>query len=124
MSALFQRLEKMKLFSEREPRRAPEASAPTLRGWRAGRRLWRSSRCSAPSDAVVSVSLRDSDLKDLERDLRFLDRHLHDCPRPERSFHPAALQESDPYSGASPHAEIFNGALWRCGGWPPGWATS
>ncbi|HEU0185952.1 MAG TPA: transcription-repair coupling factor [Blastocatellia bacterium] len=65
---------------------------------------------------LVVVSLRDSDLEDLERDLRFFYCHLNGRTECENEIFVLPASESDPYSGASPHAEILERraqALWR-----------
>jgi len=117
VSALFQRLEENENFQ----RLVTEA--------RAGRRLLRIAGLSSGAKALALValqravgrrlavvSLRDSDLEDLERDLRFFYCHLHDRPECENEIFILPASESDPYSGASPHAEILERralALWR-----------
>ncbi|HEU0185457.1 MAG TPA: hypothetical protein VFS27_09085, partial [Blastocatellia bacterium] len=96
---------------------------------RAGRRLLRVAGLAkgAKALAVVAlqraigrrlavVSLRDSDLEDFERDLRFFYRQLHGRTECENEIFILPASESDPYSGASPHAEILERralALWR-----------
>src|SRR5215475_13432505 len=108
VSALFQRLEENENFQ----RLVTEA--------RAGRRLLRIAGLSSGAKALALValqravgrrlavvSLRDSDLEDLERDLRFFYCHLHDRPECENEIFILPASESDPYSGASPHAEIL-----------------
>jgi transcription-repair coupling factor (superfamily II helicase) len=65
---------------------------------------------------LAVVSLRDSDLEDLEQDLRFFYCHLNDRVESENEIFILPASESDPYSGASPHAEILERralALWR-----------
>ena len=65
---------------------------------------------------IAVVSLRDSDLEDLEHDLRFFYCQLHDREECENEVFILPASESDPYSGASPHAEILERralALWR-----------
>jgi transcription-repair coupling factor (superfamily II helicase) len=65
---------------------------------------------------LVMVSLRDSDLEDLERDLRFFYCQLNGRTECENEIFVLPASESDPYSGASPHAEILERraqALWR-----------
>jgi transcription-repair coupling factor (superfamily II helicase) len=117
VSALFHRLEENENFQ----RLVTEA--------RAGRRLLRIAGLSSGAKALALValqravgrrlavvSLRDSDLEDLERDLRFFYCHLHDRPECENEIFILPASESDPYSGASPHAEILERralALWR-----------
>src|SRR5262245_23191213 len=117
VSALFQRLEENENFQ----RLVTEA--------RAGRRLLRIAGLSSGAKALALValqravgrrlavvSLRDSDLEELERDLRFFYCHLHDRPECENEIFILPASESDPYSGASPHAEILERralALWR-----------
>jgi transcription-repair coupling factor (superfamily II helicase) len=117
VSALFQRLEENENFQ----RLVTEA--------RAGRRLLRIAGLSSGAKALALValqravgrrlavvSLRDSDLEDLERDLRFFYCHLHGRPECENEIFILPASESDPYSGASPHAEILERralALWR-----------
>src|SRR5215813_454102 len=117
VSALFQRLEENENFR----RLVAEA--------RAGKRLLRIAGLASGAKALALValqraigrrlavvSLRDSDLEDLERDLRFFYCHLHDRPECENEIFILPASESDPYSGASPHAEILERralALWR-----------
>jgi transcription-repair coupling factor (superfamily II helicase) len=70
----------------------------------------------ATSRRLVVVSLRDSDLEDLERDLRFFYCQLNGRTECENEIFVLPASESDPYSGASPHAEILERraqALWR-----------
>jgi transcription-repair coupling factor (superfamily II helicase) len=96
---------------------------------RAGRRLLRVSGLANGAKAMVLValqralgkrlaviSLKDRDLEDLERDLRFFYSQLHDRAELENEIFILPASESDPYSGASPHAEILERralALWR-----------
>ncbi len=117
MSALFQRLEENENFQ----RLVAEA--------RAGRRLLRIAGLASGAKALtlaalqratgrrlVVVSLRDSDLEDLEQDLRFFYCHLNGRAECENEIFILPASESDPYSGASPHAEILERralALWR-----------
>ncbi|HEX5081401.1 MAG TPA: transcription-repair coupling factor [Blastocatellia bacterium] len=65
---------------------------------------------------LALVSLRDSDLENLERDLRFFYCQLSGRTECENEIFVLPASESDPYSGASPHAEILERraeALWR-----------
>jgi transcription-repair coupling factor (superfamily II helicase) len=65
---------------------------------------------------LVALSLRDRDLEDLERDLRFFYCQLNGRTECENEIFILPASESDPYSGASPHAEILERralALWR-----------
>src|SRR5262245_14526043 len=65
---------------------------------------------------LAVVSLRDSDLEDLDRDLRFFYCQLTGREECENEIFILPASESDPYSGASPHAEILERralALWR-----------
>jgi transcription-repair coupling factor (superfamily II helicase) len=65
---------------------------------------------------LAIVSLKGRDLEDLERDLRFFYCQLHDRQQCENEVFTLPTSESDPYSGASPHAEILEQralALWR-----------
>jgi transcription-repair coupling factor (superfamily II helicase) len=117
VSALFQRLEDNENFQ----RLVAEA--------RAGKRLLRIAGLGSGAKALALValqravgrrlavvSLRDSDLEDLERDLRFFYCNLHDRAECENEIFVLPASESDPYSGASPHAEILERralALWR-----------
>src|SRR5262245_14183324 len=117
VSALFQRLEENENFQ----RLVAEA--------RAGRRLLRIAGLASGAKALALaelqraagrrmavVSLRDGDLEDLERDLRFFYCRLHDRAECENEIFVLPASESDPYSGASPHAEILERralALWR-----------
>ncbi len=117
MSVLFQRLEENENFQ----RLVAEA--------RAGRRLLRVAGLGNGAKALALValqraigrrlavvSLRDSDLEGLERDLRFFYCHLHNRAECENEIFALPASESDPYSGASPHAEILERralALWR-----------
>jgi transcription-repair coupling factor (superfamily II helicase) len=117
VSALFQRLEENENFQ----RLVAEA--------RAGRRLLRVAGLGSGAKALALValqravgrrlavvSLRDGDLEDLERDLRFFYCQLHDRVECENEMFILPASESDPYSGASPHAEILERralALWR-----------
>ncbi|MGH9751148.1 MAG: transcription-repair coupling factor, partial [Blastocatellia bacterium] len=117
MSALFQR------FEEDENFRCLVAEA------RAGRRLLCIAGLASGAKALTlvalqraigrrlaMVSLRDSDLEDIERDLRFFYLHLNNRAECENEIFVLPASESDPYSGASPHAEILERralALWR-----------
>ncbi|HEY8458828.1 MAG TPA: hypothetical protein VIM99_00520, partial [Blastocatellia bacterium] len=117
MSTLFQRFEEHENFQ----RLAAEA--------RAGKRLLRVAGLAKGAKALalvalqraigrrlVVVSLRDRDLEDLERDLRFFYCQLNDRTECENEIFILPASESDPYSGASPHAEILERramALWR-----------
>ncbi|HZF37260.1 MAG TPA: hypothetical protein VE715_00420, partial [Blastocatellia bacterium] len=117
MSVLFQRLEENENFQ----RFVAEA--------RAGRRLLRVAGLASGAKALtlaalqratgrrlVVVSLRDSDLENLEQDLRFFYCHLNGRAECENEVFILPASESDPYSGASPHAEILERralALWR-----------
>ncbi len=117
MSAPFQRLEENENFR----RLVAEA--------RAGRRLLRVAGVASGAKALTFValqravgrrlavvSLRDSDLEDLERDLRFFYCNLNGRAECENEIFILPASESDPYSGASPHAEILERralALWR-----------
>src|SRR5262245_2360458 len=117
VSALFHRLEENENFQ----RLVTEA--------RAGKPLLRIAGAASGAKALALValqraigrrlavvSLRDSDLEDLELDLRFFYCHLHDRPECENEVFILPASESDPYSGASPHAEILERralALWR-----------
>ncbi|MBO0724056.1 MAG: transcription-repair coupling factor [Blastocatellia bacterium] len=117
MSSLFQRFEENENFQ----RLVAEA--------RAGSRLLRVAGLSSGAKALTLaalqratgrrlavVSLRDSDLEDLEQDLRFFYCHLNDRTECENEVFILPASESDPYSGASPHAEILERralALWR-----------
>src|SRR5262249_58559017 len=117
VSALFQRLEENENFQ----RLVNEACAgkPLLRiaGVSSGAKaLALVALQRAIGRRLAVVSLRDSDLEDLERDLRFFYCHLHDRPECENEIFILPASESDPYSGASPHAEILERralALWR-----------
>jgi transcription-repair coupling factor (superfamily II helicase) len=96
---------------------------------RAGRRLLRIAGLASGAKALTLValqravgrrlavvSLRDSDLEDLERDLRFFYCQLNGRAECENEIFILPASESDPYSGASPHAEILERralALWR-----------
>src|SRR5262245_56262370 len=117
VSALFKRFEENENFQ----RLVAEA--------RAGRRLLRVAGLASGAKALALValqravgrrlavvSLRDGDLDDLERDLRFFYCHLKDRAECENEIFILPASESDPYSGASPHAEILERralALWR-----------
>jgi transcription-repair coupling factor (superfamily II helicase) len=117
VSALFDRLEGNENFQ----RLVAEA--------RAGRRLLRIAGLASGAKALALValqravgrrlavvSLRDSDLEDLERDLRFFYCHRNGRAECENEIFILPASESDPYSGASPHAEILERralALWR-----------
>jgi transcription-repair coupling factor (superfamily II helicase) len=117
VSALFDRLEENENFQ----RLVAEA--------RAGRRLLRIAGLGSGAKALALValqravgrrlavvSLRDSDLEDLERDLRFFYCHRNGRAECENEIFILPASESDPYSGASPHAEILERralALWR-----------
>jgi transcription-repair coupling factor (superfamily II helicase) len=96
---------------------------------RAGRRLLRVAGLASGAKALALValrraigrrlavvSLRDSDLENLERDLRFFYCHFNNRLECEDEIFTLPASESDPYSGASPHAEILERralALWR-----------
>jgi len=96
---------------------------------RAGRRLLRVAGLAGGAKALALValrraigrrlavvSLRDSDLENLERDLRFFYCHFNNRLECEDEIFTLPASESDPYSGASPHAEILERralALWR-----------
>ena len=117
MSALFQRFEEDENFQ----RLVAEA--------RAGKRLLRIAGLASGAKALTLValqraisrrlaivSLRDRDLEDLERDLRFFYCQLNGRVECENEIFILPASESDPYSGASPHAEILERralALWR-----------
>ncbi|MGH9766399.1 MAG: transcription-repair coupling factor, partial [Blastocatellia bacterium] len=117
MSALFQR------FEEDENFRRLVAEA------RAGKGLLRVAGLAIGAKAMTLValqralgrrlavvSLKDSDLEDLERDLRFFYCQINDRVECENEVFMLPASESDPYSGASPHAEILERralALWR-----------
>jgi transcription-repair coupling factor (superfamily II helicase) len=117
VATLFQRFEENENFQ----RLVAEA--------RAGRRLLRVAGLANGAKALalvalqratgrrlVVVSLRDRDLEDLERDLRFFYCHLNGRTECENEIFILPASESDPYSGASPHAEILERralALWR-----------
>lgn len=65
---------------------------------------------------LAVASLRNHDLEDLERDLRFFYCQLNDREECENEIFTLPASESDPYSGTSPHAEILERralALWR-----------
>ncbi len=65
---------------------------------------------------LAVVSLKDRDLEDLERDLRFFYCQFNGREECENEIFILPASESDPYSGASPHAEILERralALWR-----------
>jgi transcription-repair coupling factor (superfamily II helicase) len=62
------------------------------------------------------LSLRNRDLEDLERDLRFFYCTLHNRNECEEQVFTLPASESNPYSGTSPHAELLERralALWR-----------
>jgi transcription-repair coupling factor (superfamily II helicase) len=62
------------------------------------------------------LSLRNRDLEDLERDLRFFYCTLHSRNECEEQVFTLPASESNPYSGTSPHAELLEQralALWR-----------
>ena len=117
MPSLFQRFEEDENFQ----RLVAEA--------RAGKRLLRIAGLASGAKALTLValqraigrrlavvSLRDSDLEDLERDLRFFYRQRTGRVECENEIFILPASESDPYSGASPHAEILERralALWR-----------
>src|SRR5262249_25077832 len=117
VSALFQRFEEDENFHR------------LVAEGRAGKRLLRIAGVARGAKALALValqraigrrlsvvSLRDSDLEDLERDLRFFYCQLHGRPECESEIFVLPASESDPYSGASPHAEILERralALWR-----------
>jgi transcription-repair coupling factor (superfamily II helicase) len=65
---------------------------------------------------LAVISLKDRDLEDLERDLRFFYCQRNGRAECENEIFILPASESDPYSGASPHAEILERralALWR-----------
>jgi transcription-repair coupling factor (superfamily II helicase) len=65
---------------------------------------------------LAVISLKDRDLEDLERDLRFFYCQRSGRAECENEVFVLPASESDPYSGASPHAEILERralALWR-----------
>ncbi|MGE0130682.1 MAG: transcription-repair coupling factor [Blastocatellales bacterium] len=117
MAALFQRVEEDEKFQ----RLVAEA--------RAGKRLLRVAGLVNGAKAttlvafqrtigrrLVVVSLKDRDLEDLERDLRFFYCQFTGRTECENEIFVLPASESDPYSGASPHAEILERralALWR-----------
>lgn len=117
MSALFQRFEENENFQ----RLVAEA--------RAGQRLLRVAGLASGAKAMTLValqraigrrlavvSLRDRDLEDLERDLRFFYCQINGRAECENEIFILPASESDPYSGSSPHAEILERralALWR-----------
>ena len=117
MSALFQRIEEDENFQ----RLVAEA--------RGGKRLLRIAGLASGAKALTLValqratgrrlavvSLRDRDLEDLDRDLRFFYCQLNSRLECENEIFILPASESDPYSGASPHAEILERralALWR-----------
>ena len=62
------------------------------------------------------LSLRNRDLEDLERDLRFFYCTLNHRNKCEEQVFTLPASESNPYSGTSPHAELLERralALWR-----------
>lgn len=62
------------------------------------------------------LSLRNRDLEDLERDLRFFYCALHSRNECEEQVFTLPASENNPYSGVSPHAELLEQralALWR-----------
>ncbi|HEX4948146.1 MAG TPA: transcription-repair coupling factor [Blastocatellia bacterium] len=62
------------------------------------------------------LSLRNRDLEDLERDLRFFYCTLNGLNECEEQVFTLPASESNPYSGTSPHAELLERralALWR-----------
>jgi transcription-repair coupling factor (superfamily II helicase) len=117
MAFLFQRFEENENFQ----RLVAEA--------RAGQRLLRVAGLASGAKAMTLValqraigrrlavvSLRDRDLEDLERDLRFFYCQINGRAECENEIFVLPASESDPYSGSSPHAEILERralALWR-----------
>ncbi len=70
----------------------------------------------ATSKRFAFLSLRNRDLEDLERDLRFFYCTLHNRNECEEQVFTLPASESNPYSGTSPHAELLERralALWR-----------
>ena len=62
------------------------------------------------------LSLRNRDLEDLERDLKFFYNSINNRNECEEQVFTLPASESDPYSGVSPHAELLERralALWR-----------
>ena len=62
------------------------------------------------------LSLRNRDLEDLERDLKFFYNQLNNRNECEELVFTLPASEIDPYSGTSPHAELLEQralALWR-----------
>ncbi len=62
------------------------------------------------------LSLRNRDLEDLERDLKFFYNVINNRNECEEQVFTLPASESDPYSGVSPHAELLERralALWR-----------
>jgi len=117
VSALFQRFEEDENFQ----RLVAEA--------RVGKRLLRIAGLASGAKALTLVALqraigrrlavvsqRDRDLEDLERDLRFFYCQINGRVECENEIFILPASESDPYSGASPHAEILERralSLWR-----------
>ncbi|QQS45464.1 MAG: transcription-repair coupling factor [Acidobacteriota bacterium] len=65
---------------------------------------------------LAIVELKNRDIEDLERDLRYFYGALNGREKVEGSVFTLPVSESDPYSGTSPHAEILERralALWR-----------
>ncbi len=70
----------------------------------------------ATGKRLAVVSLRNRDLEEMERDLRFFFCQLNKREECENEIFTLPASESDPYSGTSPHAEILERralALWR-----------
>lgn len=70
----------------------------------------------ATGKRLAVVSLRNRDLEELERDLRFFYGQLNKREECENEIFTLPASENDPYSGTSPHAEILERralALWR-----------
>jgi len=96
---------------------------------RAGRRVVQLSGLVNGAKALVMASLqratgcrlalvtrRNRDLESLEPDLKFFHRHLSPDPAAGSGVFSLPAAEIDPYSGASPHAELLEEraqALWR-----------
>ena len=62
------------------------------------------------------LSLRNRDLEDLERDLKFFYNVINNRNECEEQVFTLPASENDPYSGVSPHAELLERralALWR-----------
>lgn len=70
----------------------------------------------ATGKRLAFLSLRNRDLEDLERDLRFFYCTLNGLNECEEQVFTLPASESNPYSGTSPHAELLERralALWR-----------